>query len=194
MLADGSYLSTIYPSEKDRRHRTRGIRCAWSSIGSESIAEAEPLYRLVTTIVDPAEAPAAELAALYHERWEIEGALAELKTHLRGTRMVLRSKTPELVRQEFWACAVSPQPAGSFPSSRRQAERSLASRLLEPADCASGQGQGSLMWIPTEGPVSAAFRPISSGVGLRSPVRYASSAAQRAGDVLARVPPVVSGQ
>jgi hypothetical protein len=39
---------------------------------------------------------------LYHERWEIEGALAELKTHLRGARMVLRSKTSELVRQEFW--------------------------------------------------------------------------------------------
>jgi IS4 transposase len=42
------------------------------------------------------------LAALYHERWEIEGALDELKTHLRGARVVLRSKTPELVRQEFW--------------------------------------------------------------------------------------------
>jgi IS4 transposase len=56
----------------------------------------------VTTILDPAAAPAAELAALYHERWEIEGALAELKTHLRGARVVLRSKTPELVRQEFW--------------------------------------------------------------------------------------------
>ena len=51
---------------------------------------------------DPAAAPAAELAALYHERWEIEGALAELKTHLRGARIVLRSKTPELVRQAFW--------------------------------------------------------------------------------------------
>ena len=66
------------------------------------MAEAEPLYRLVTTILDPAQAPAAELAALYHERWEIEGALAELKTHLRGAQVVLRSKTPELVRQEFW--------------------------------------------------------------------------------------------
>src|SRR4029078_11698279 len=53
-------------------------------------------------ILDPAAAPATELAALYHERWEIEGALAELKTHLRGARMVLRSKTPALVRQEFW--------------------------------------------------------------------------------------------
>ena len=68
----------------------------------DGIADAEPLYRLVTTILDPAQAPAAELAALYHERWEIEGALAELKTQLRGARVVLRSKTPELVRQEFW--------------------------------------------------------------------------------------------
>ena len=56
----------------------------------------------LTTILEPGQAPAADLAALYHERWEIEGALAELKTHLRGARVVLRSKTPELVRQEFW--------------------------------------------------------------------------------------------
>ena len=46
--------------------------------------------------------PAQELAALYHERWEIETALDELKTHLRGARIVLRSKTPDLVRQEFY--------------------------------------------------------------------------------------------
>jgi hypothetical protein len=46
--------------------------------------------------------PAQELAALYHERWEIETALDELKTHLRGAKIVLRSKTPELVRQEFY--------------------------------------------------------------------------------------------
>jgi Insertion element 4 transposase N-terminal/Transposase DDE domain len=101
-LADGSYLSTIYPSQKDRRHRTAGVRVRVVEYRLEGIADAEPLYRLVTTILDPAEAPAAELAALYHERWEVEGALAELKRHLRGARMVLRSKTPELVRQEFW--------------------------------------------------------------------------------------------
>src|SRR5208282_5799575 len=47
-------------------------------------------------------APAEELAALYHQRWEIEGALDELKTHLRGAQIVLRSKTPDLVRQEFY--------------------------------------------------------------------------------------------
>jgi Transposase DDE domain len=68
----------------------------------EGITDAEPLYRVVTTILDPQRAPAAELAALYHERWEIEVALAELKTGLRGVRAVLRSKTPELVRQEVW--------------------------------------------------------------------------------------------
>src|SRR5689334_24993780 len=101
-LADGSYLSTIYPGEKDRRHRTAGTRVRVVEYRLEGVADAEPLYRLVTTILDPAAAPAAELAALYHERWEIEGALAELKTHLRGARMVLRSKTPEPVRQEFW--------------------------------------------------------------------------------------------
>ena len=68
----------------------------------EGVAEAEPVYRLVTTLLDPRQAPAAELAALYHERWEIETAFDELKTHLRGARIVLRSKTPDLVRQEFY--------------------------------------------------------------------------------------------
>jgi hypothetical protein len=102
VLADGSYLTTIYPSEKDRRHRTKGVRVRAIEYRLEGVADAEPLYRLVTTILDPSRAPAADLAALYHERWEIEGTLAELKTHLRGARVVLRSKTPELVRQEFW--------------------------------------------------------------------------------------------
>jgi hypothetical protein len=102
VLGDGSYLTTIYPSEKDRRHRVNGRRVRVVEYQLDGIAAAEPLYRLVTTILDPAQAPAEELAALYHERWEIEGALAELRTHLRGARIVLRSKTPALVRQEFW--------------------------------------------------------------------------------------------
>jgi hypothetical protein len=102
VLADGSYLTTLYPSEKDRRHRTGGVRVRVVEYRLEGIAGAEPLYRLVSTILDAAIAPAAELAALYHERWEIEAALAELKTQLRGARVVLRSKTPELVKQEAW--------------------------------------------------------------------------------------------
>ena len=60
------------------------------------------IYRLATTIPDHERAPAAELAALYHERREIETAFDELKTHLRGAKIVLRSKTPDLVRQEFY--------------------------------------------------------------------------------------------
>ena len=60
------------------------------------------MYRLITTILDHELAPAKELAALYHERWEIETTLDELKTQLRGAQIVLRSKTPELVQQEFF--------------------------------------------------------------------------------------------
>ena len=89
-------------SDKERRHRTGGVRVRVVEYRLEGVAGAAPLYRVLTSILDPQRAPAAELAALYHERWEIEGALAELKTQLRGARVVLRSKTPELVRQEVW--------------------------------------------------------------------------------------------
>ena len=65
------------------------------------VAGAEPLCRLVTSVPDPERAPAQELAALYHERWDIETAFDELKTHLRGNRIVLRSEKPDLGRQEF---------------------------------------------------------------------------------------------
>jgi hypothetical protein len=101
-LPDGSYLSRIYPSERDWRHKTNGVSVRVIDYRLEGVADAEPIYRLVTTLLDPATAPAPELAALYHERWEIETALDELKTHLRGANIVLRSKTPDLVRQEFY--------------------------------------------------------------------------------------------
>ncbi|MEP7306725.1 MAG: IS4 family transposase [Acidobacteriota bacterium] len=100
--ADGSYHSVIYASLRDRRHQTNGLAVRVIDYTLDGLDEAEPIYRLVTTILDPAAAPAQDLAALYHERWEIETALDELKTHLRGARIILRSKTPELVRQEFY--------------------------------------------------------------------------------------------
>ena len=56
----------------------------------------------MTTLLDARQAPADELAALYPERWEREGAFDELKTHLRGGQVVLRSKTPQLIEQEFY--------------------------------------------------------------------------------------------
>jgi len=101
-LPDGSYRSRIYASERDRRHRSHGVVVRVMDYQLQGIADAEPIYRLVTTVLDPQQAPAEELAALYHERWEIETALDELKTHLRGAKIVLRSKTPDLVRQEFY--------------------------------------------------------------------------------------------
>ena len=101
-LPDGSYLSHLYACEHDRRRKINGVPVRVIEYRLEGVAGAEPLYRLVTTILDPDHAPAVELAALYHERWEIETALDELKTHLRGAHIVLRSKTPDLVRQEFY--------------------------------------------------------------------------------------------
>lgn len=101
-LPDGSYLSRVYRSPKDQRHGRNGVSVRVVEYRLEGVQDAEPIYRLLTTIVEHEAAPGAELAALYHERWEIETALDELKTHLRGSRIVLRSKTPDLVKQEFY--------------------------------------------------------------------------------------------
>jgi hypothetical protein len=101
-LADGSYLSRIYRSQSDRRYQRNAVTVRVIEYRLQGVSDAEPIYRLLTSLLDPEAAPATELAALYHERWEIETALAELKTHLRGAKIVLRSKTPDLVRQEFY--------------------------------------------------------------------------------------------
>lgn len=103
-LADGSYLTRIYPSQEDRRAKRDGepARVVEYQLDDPALAEAEQRYRLITTILDPEVAPAHELAALYPERWEIEGMLDELKTHQRGPRAVLRSKHPEGVYQEAY--------------------------------------------------------------------------------------------
>lgn len=101
-LPDGSYLSRVYASEKDLRRKQNGVVVRVVEYRLEGVPDAEPIYRLLTTILDHEMAPAQELAALYHERWEIETSIGELKTHLRGSRIVLRSKTPDLVKQEFY--------------------------------------------------------------------------------------------
>ncbi len=101
-LPDGSYLSRIYRTQPDRRRGRNGIVVRIIEYQLEGVEGAEPVYRLATTILDHERAPAEELAAIYHDRWEIETAFDELKTHLRGARIILRSKTPDLVRQEFY--------------------------------------------------------------------------------------------
>jgi hypothetical protein len=101
-LPDGSYLSRLYASPEHRRHDEGGLAIRVIDYRLEGVPDAEPLYRLVTTLLDPAAAPAVELAALYHERWESEGAFAELKVSLPGERLMLRSRRADLAEQELY--------------------------------------------------------------------------------------------
>ena len=99
-LADGSSLSVLRPP-KGNPGKPIPVRVIEYAL--PGVSGAEPLYRLITSILDPEAAPALELAALYHERWETETLFDEFKTHLRGgSRVLLRSKTPDLVRQEVY--------------------------------------------------------------------------------------------
>lgn len=102
-LSDGSYLSTIRPTRVSvAQARARAIKVRVIEYKLPKLSQAEPHYRLITTLLDAEAAPAMELAQIYHRRWEMEAIYDELKTHLRQSRRVLRSKTPELVRQEFY--------------------------------------------------------------------------------------------
>jgi hypothetical protein len=98
---DGSFMAEVFHSTKDtKRAHPIAVRVIEYSIddGRGSVGP----FRLVTTILDPDEAPATELAAAYAERWEIESSFDELKTHQRGPRSVLRSRSPDLVEQDIW--------------------------------------------------------------------------------------------
>ena len=100
-LADGSYLSVIFDSEDRARRSAQQVRVIDYTL-KDSSAPVQDSYRLVTNILEPQDAPALELAALYHERWEVESVFDEFKTHMRSASTVLRSKTPDLVEQELW--------------------------------------------------------------------------------------------
>ena len=100
VLPDGSYLSHVYASTKARRNKSGGLAVR---VIEYRVNPPGQKFRLLTTLLDAKFAPASQLAALYPQRWEHEGVYDELKTHLRGgARVVLRSKTAELVRQEFF--------------------------------------------------------------------------------------------
>lgn len=102
-LADGSYLSVIVPTGVSRQvAREQAIEVRVIEYALPGVDGGQTRYRLMTTLLDAAAAPAAELAALYQQRWQVESVFDELKTHLLGSRRVLRSKKPELVRQEFY--------------------------------------------------------------------------------------------
>jgi hypothetical protein len=97
-LADGSYLSHIYAARDKHRHADPiTVRVVEYTLAGQAT-----VYRLITTILGPAQAPALDLAALYAQRWEFEISLGELKTHQGAPRMVLRSHTPDGVQQEVY--------------------------------------------------------------------------------------------
>jgi hypothetical protein len=101
-FADGSYRSELrgHASAASRDRTAIPVRVIEYTL--PEVPDAEARYRVVTSVLEPARAPAAELAALYAHRWEMETAFDELKTHLKGAGRVLRSKTPALVEQEAW--------------------------------------------------------------------------------------------
>jgi hypothetical protein len=101
-LEDGSFLSEIYPSQKAARAKEGGIVLRVVEYALPGPDGETVRYRLMSSLLDPVQAPALELAALYHTRWQVEAVFDELKTHLQQRRRVLRSKTAELVRQEFY--------------------------------------------------------------------------------------------
>ena len=97
LLADGSYIAEVIPPAKSGRVSFRLRVIEYTLPGSDEV------YRLVTTITDPARAPAKELAILYHDRWDIEGFLKQIKSVQLNSEKIFRSKSPDGVRQEFWA-------------------------------------------------------------------------------------------
>lgn len=119
VLPDGSFLSVMpTPAENVRLgqaraagrippgppegHLVRIIEYTVTIRAADGTTRIEP-FRLATTLLDHRQAPAARLAALYHQRWESENGYAELKTRLRGAAFILRSRSPELTRQEMFA-------------------------------------------------------------------------------------------
>lgn len=99
-LDDGSYLGNVYHHKDRARKNPMLLRVIEYKITEGD--DPDSFYRLFCTITDPEAAPAVELAALYGQRWEIESAFDELKTHQNESRRVLRSQSPTLVYQEIW--------------------------------------------------------------------------------------------
>lgn len=114
-FADGSYRSELLPKQL-KTDLTRGmkrrvppdaripVRVIEYTIPNRDIDET---YRLVTTLTNPADGPADELARLYEQRWEFELGLDEIETHQMPNNRLLRSRKPELVKQEIWGLLIT---------------------------------------------------------------------------------------
>src|SRR3954467_2604342 len=109
-LDDGSFLSRLYPSSDHRRRDRDGLTVRIIEYRMPGVPGGDQIYRLVTTILDAQAAPATELAVLYHERWEDETMLAELKVTMPGGRLRAGSRRPDLIRQEVYGLLLTHLP------------------------------------------------------------------------------------
>ncbi len=101
-LPDGSWLADLRQTHSAEARSADPMRVRVIDYTLDDGRENPHSYRLFTTVLDPGQASATDLAAAYAQRWEIESIFDELKTHQRGPRTVLRSKSPDLVLQEIW--------------------------------------------------------------------------------------------
>ena len=124
-LPDGSYLALLKPNARAvyPMQQPVWVRVIEYQITDERLGEPGQVYRLATTWLNPRTAPAKELIVLYHERWEIEIVVDEIKTHLRVQQKVLRSPIPDGVLQELYALFVVPFALRALPVSSGTAGR-----------------------------------------------------------------------
>jgi hypothetical protein len=103
-LADGSVLAALRPSDYQRRKRGERllVRVITYRITDPTVPGYGETYRVLTTLLDPSQTPAHELACAYHERWEIELVVDEVDTHQRLAGRTLRSLKPVGVIQELY--------------------------------------------------------------------------------------------
>jgi hypothetical protein len=105
VLPDGTYVSELRPPRKKDGPpiRVRVIEYSVVTVDEDG-EEVSELFALATTLLDTEAYPAAGLAQLYHARWQAETGIGDLKTTVRGgPEVVLRSRTPAMAEQEFWA-------------------------------------------------------------------------------------------
>jgi hypothetical protein len=130
-LPDGSYLSVIYPSYSDRRRDRNGrtVRIIEYTHSDPKRVGYGQVNRLLTDLLDPADLPAEEAPLVYHQRWEEELVFDEIKTHLNGREVLLRSKTPRGVVQEIYGLILAHRIIRQVMSDAAQEARMDADRL-----------------------------------------------------------------
>lgn len=159
VLPDGSWLAHWHPSERERRVKGARraphlVRVVEYRLKGESKGQT---YRLITTLLDPEHAPAMELAALYPERWEIELSFKEAKVVLREGHVTLRSKLPEMVKQEFWGLLLA------HYAVRKTMALAALKHHLDP-DCLSHKRSLEIIKVSQSGP-ALLFPPKDAAIG-----------------------------